>query len=73
MRTQEWIAGAVVILDKELVNGVAQWAFVARKRMVGMTLLMVATEALVARLSMNVHLNQAANLIISGLSKKYSR
>ena len=73
MRTQEWIAGAIVILDKELVNGVAQWAFVARKRMVGMTLLMVATEALVARLSMNVHLNQAVNLIISGLSKKYSR
>ena len=73
MRTQEWIAGAVVILDKELVNGVAQWAFVARKRMVGMTLLMVVTEALVGTKSMNVHLNQAVNLIISGLSKKYSR
>ena len=54
LRTPDWIAGQNVTISKELVNGVAQWAFVALKRRTGMTLPMVAMEPLVAKLSMNV-------------------
>ena len=54
LRTPDWIAGKNVTISKELVNGVAQWAFVALKRRTGMTLPMVAMEPLVAKLSMNV-------------------
>ena len=52
LRTLEKIAGQNVIIDRELANGVAQWAFVARRA--GMTILMVVMEPLVAKLGMNV-------------------
>ena len=52
LRTLERIAGQNVTIDKELVNGVVQWAFVAR--WAGMTILMVVMEPLVAKLGMNV-------------------
>ena len=52
LRILERIAGQNVTIDKELVNGVAQWAFVARRA--GMTILMVVMEPLVAKLGMNV-------------------
>ena len=54
LRTQEWIAVKFVTIINEFVNGVAQLDFVARKRMVIMTLQMVVMEPSVAKPGRNV-------------------